>query len=199
VQGEGSAGGDFNFITYDVAGMRDQLCSGGDNIGARLNVGEYLWQEFIPGDPRVVLSTVNLKLSYNLEEPEDVYADIRDSNGNVIASSLPSRLPSGGGLEWVIFRFQTPLVLNRTQKYQILPRRSGYTLFPWIGVYWYYTDYNSYPHGSSAVGNSIDFSFTTDANGFPDQTQTSGSPLYPRALSSYPPNSPWQEFIPLAQ
>ena len=194
--GQNSTGnGDFNFATYSITGGRGQACFAGINGGANLIVGQPLWQEFIPGDARIVLRNVDLKLRVNLYSSEKLFVDIRDTNGTVLATSLSS--PSGEyGDYWVHFTLEDGIVLNKTQRYQIYARRSGFPSYfePWMGVFLHYTTYDSYPHGNP-VG-AIDYAFKTDANGFPDQQQLNHNGFYPDPLTMEHKLSPRQEFTP---
>jgi hypothetical protein len=195
IQGGSSAGaGDFNFQTFEITGLRDQLCFGGD-VGTELKAGESVWQQFVPGNNNVMLSKLKLRLSNNSDSPYSVFVDIRDTYGNIVATSLPTIVSFG--TDWVNFQFPNSVVLDKTRKYRICPRTVVPSPYPWQGVSWTYTTFNRYHYGISSAHATIDYTFGTDVNGFPDQQQTEG---YGRNFYTLLPANQngltWQEFTP---
>jgi hypothetical protein len=199
VPGISSAGGDFTFETNQwwYGEYRDQFCTG-KGQGVQLQEGKYHWQEFVVMDPRLVLTTVTLPLRHTLESPEEVFVDIRDENGNVIKTSSPvSTTTFGGSLREITFSFPSPVIVLRTATYQIYPRRSWFSVFPFYGVYWGIEYENAmYRYGRAREHEFADYGFTTDANGRYDQAHGYYSSRYPSPLSANQETSPWQTFRP---
>ena len=189
-QGVASAAGDFNFATKFDRGISEQV-SNASGPGELIKFREYQWQEFITGS--TLLTRVDLMLGHNLDSPEDILVDIRSADGSeVIATSYPvsTTLITGG---WVTFVFPKAVIVNKSSLYQIYPRRTWFSVFPFIRVYWNLNRNNAYAHGASSAGNNVDFAFKTYINGQLGATQQDGSGIPPENLNSN--SSQWQQFI----
>lgn len=194
-QGNSSGSGDFNFSTVEVVGDYDQV-SYANGSGIALQVNQFQWQEFVPGDQRVGISNVNLWLSHSLPYPEDMFVEIRTVTGQLVATSNYVST-SMIGVNAVRFKFATPAMLDRNTTYRIYALRTGWPIFYYEAVQWLYGPGNSYAGGVSSMGARGDFAFQTDINGKAiDQSQTITSGSYPPMLTSYELSTQWQEFTP---
>jgi hypothetical protein len=180
---------DFAFETTDSSGKRDQFCSGDDgDIARRVVTDKFLWQEFVPGDPSVLLSDVTAFLSVNLYSSENLYAVLQNEDGTAIATSLPTQsgtINSG----WKSFSFPGMVTLDKTKKYRIQIQRSWFDIEPGRGVFWHYSGGNPYPGGRASLDPAIDMTFNALS-----QSQPNGPYSYPVFANEY---SLWQEFVPL--
>lgn len=188
-----STGGDFWFTVRKSGGSGfDQYCYS-RGPGELISNNNYLWQEFVIGDPRKVFFA-QLYLNNSLSQQENVRIEITDNTDAVIAVSnwVPTSAIQSGG-NWVDFNFSGPVSIVKGSKYKMYLVRSGWSLFPWEQVWWGIEYSDLYTRGTSSHSSNSDLKFRTLTNGEWDQTQQQHSGF--EGTGSSRQYTAWQEFV----